>query len=48
MYTYIYLKENIKIWSENFLFYHKLVSQRKRKFYLFYYNGIFKDRVLFK
>ena len=33
---------------ENFLFYRKFVFRGVSKFYIFYYNNIFKIRVLFK
>ena len=36
------------IWLENFIFYQKTCFSRKARIYLFYYNAMFKDRVLFK
>ena len=49
--TSYFLCDNI--WSDNFLFYQKncfleLIFWEKREFYLFYFNSIFKDRVVFK
>ena len=37
-----------KIWPKNFLFYHKTCFSRKQGLYLFYYNTIFNNHVLFE